>query len=323
MCTAITFNNNDFYFGRNLDLDYHFGEKVVITPRNYPLSFKQSPTLPQHFAMIGMATVINNYPLYAEAVNEKGLAMAGLNFPDNAYFPKEVTKGKSNITPYEIIGWTLAQYSTVQEVRKAYQNLVLVDIDFMPGVPVAPLHWIVADKDESIVLESTHKGIKIYDNPVGVLTNNPEFDFHLLNLNQYLGLSAKQPKNTFSDKVTLNAFGLGAGGFGLPGDFSPPSRFVKAVFVKENSVCDSGETASVVQFFHFLDSVKMVKGVTETPANKDEITIYSCCVNTRTLDYYYKTYENPNICKINFANQPTDSADLICFELNRTLEFGG
>ncbi|MCU9764250.1 choloylglycine hydrolase [Enterococcus faecalis] len=315
MCTGISFVNNDFYFGRNLDLEYHFGEKVVITPRNYPLSYKHFPDQTYHFAMIGMATVMDNYPLYADAMNEHGLGMAGLNFPGYAKYSDTIESGKNNIAPYEIIPWTLAQFKTVSEVKESYKNLNLVNVDFKKDVPVAPLHWLIADKYESVVLEMTKEGLKLYDNPVGILTNNPTFDFHITNLKNYMGLSAHQPQNKFTKSMELNPLGQGTGGIGLPGDCSPASRFIKAVFVKENSYCEPTESANVSQFFHILDSVAFVQGTVVTPDNKYDTTIYSCCINGRTGDYYYKTYTNNQISVVSMRKENLEENELISYDL--------
>lgn len=265
--------------------------------------------------MIGMATIINSYPLYAEAVNEAGLGMAGLNFPENADYNDSEQSAMVNITPYEIIPWMLGQFKTVSEVKEALENVNIVAIDFMEGVHVSPLHWIIADKDETIVLEVIKTGLHVYDNPIGVLTNNPTFDYHMLNMKNYLGLSAKQPENNFTESTNLTPFGQGLGGFGLPGDYSPTSRFIKAAFIKEHSISKMDEDSNVAQFFHILDSVAMVEGSVITPQNKKDITLYSCCINGRTGDYYYKSYTNNQISVISMRNENLDSKNLLSYDV--------
>ena len=116
MCTAITYQTKDNYFGRNLDLDYVYQETVTITPRRYPLRFRQMGTLDRHYAMIGMAYVLGDYPLYYDATNEAGLSMAGLNFPGNAVYRQE-EPGRDNVTPFEFIPWVLGRCATVAEAR--------------------------------------------------------------------------------------------------------------------------------------------------------------------------------------------------------------
>ena len=211
MCTCITFKNNDFYFGRNLDLEYQFGEQVVITPRNYVIKFKENPEYTTHYGMIGMATVAGNYPLYAEAANEKGLCMAGLNFPGNACY-KEVKRGAVNVASFEIIPWLLGRCATVKEAGKMLENMNITNVSFAEKLPAAPLHWMLADREECIVIEAVEEGVKIYENPWGVLTNNPPFPFYQSYLCNYMNLSSQPAENRFSSGLGLKPYGQGMEG---------------------------------------------------------------------------------------------------------------
>ena len=159
MCTAITYTTKDNYFGRNLDLDFSYNETVTICPRNYPFSFRHQGENNSHFAMIGMATVVDDYPLFYEAVNEKGLGMAGLNFPDNANY-QEVAEDKVNVASFEFIPWLLSQCESVAEVKELCKNLNITNEAFSSDFQPSPLHWLVADRHESIVLEPLAKGLK-------------------------------------------------------------------------------------------------------------------------------------------------------------------
>lgn len=315
MCTSIALKTKDFYFGRNLDLEYGFGERVVITPRNFPFSFRRAGEMKRHYAMIGMAAVMENYPLYAEAVNEKGLCIAGLNFPGNAYYPQEGEEGKAAVSPFELTAWLLGQCRSVREAREILKSTSLVRIDFNEGTPLTPLHWHIADRDESIVLEPMREGMRIYENPVGVLTNSPPFEFHMTNLRQYLNLTAAYPKNRFSDAAELEPFGVGMGSIGLPGDYSPASRFVKTVFLKLNSVSDGSEAGSVSQFFHLLDAVAMPDGLVQTKDGPFEYTRYSCCANAEQGVLYYKTYSNSALTAVDMHRENLDSDALIEYPL--------
>ena len=268
MCTCISFKTKDSYFGRNLDLECKFGEKVVITPRNYEVKLRKENAFKTKYAMIGMATVIDNYPLYAEASNEKGLSIAGLYFPEYAYY-KDEEKGKINITPFELTLWVLGNFETIEELKEKIYNLNLINISFSEKIKLTPMHFMISDKKQSIVLEQTKEDLKIYDNPIGVLTNSPEFSYHLTNLNNYLNLTPNFAENKFTDKIELKAQGNGMGSFGLPGDTSSSSRFIRATFNKLNSVCDETEESSISQFFHILDSVSMIRGTTITNNKKN------------------------------------------------------
>lgn len=316
MCTAVTYKTKDHYFGRNFDLEYSYKETVTITPRNYPLKFRKVKTLEKHYALIGVAYVNDNYPLYYDAANEKGLSMAGLNFPGNAEYKEEnCDKNVDNITPFEFIPWILGQCSDIKEVMELLVRINLVKINFSDELPLSPLHWIIADRNSSITVECVKEGLKIYDNPVGVLTNNPPFELQLFNLNNYMSLSAKGPENHFSEKLNLKAYSLGMGAMGLPGDLSSQSRFVKAVFTKMNSMSGETEDESISQFFHILTSVEQQRGCTHVRDDKYEITIYSSCCNTDKGIYYYRTYENSQITGVDMYRENLEEDALISYPM--------
>lgn len=309
MCTAVSYQTRQHYFGRNLDLERGYGEGVVITPRKYPFQFRYAAPYDQHYALIGMAAVAENYPLYFEATNEKGLSMAGLNFPENAFY-EAYTHGKENVAPFELIPYLLGRCGTVGEVKERLDAVNVVNCSFSDQLPVSPLHWLISDRECSVVLECTRDGQKIYDDPFGVLTNNPTFDFHVNNMNNYMGLHEGLQSNTLSAALPLENFSLGLGAVGLPGDFSSSSRFVKTVFVKEKSVCDGSEEESVNQFFHILQAAAMPKGCVMTQSGEYEYTRYSSCCNTDTQVYYYKTYENSTIRSVDLHAVQLDGSKL-------------
>ena len=116
MCTAATYKTKEFYFGRTLDYELSYGDEITITPRNYEIKFRHQKTIKNHYAIIGMAYVTENYPLYYDAINEKGLCIAGLNFVGNAHY-NETTDNKDNITQFEFIPWILSQCTTVKEAK--------------------------------------------------------------------------------------------------------------------------------------------------------------------------------------------------------------
>ena len=309
MCTAISFNSTDHYFGRNLDLERSYDESIVVTPRRFRFDFRKTPALEKHYAIIGMAFVEDSFPLYYEATNEKGLSAAGLNFPGYADY-KPVAQGKDNIAPFEFIPWILGQCADIREVREKLVYLNLAKIDFKPELPLTPLHWIIADRNGSITVESTKEGLKICDNPVGVLTNSPPFDFHMTYLCGFMSLHEGAASNRLSPEIPLKNYSLGLGAFGLPGDFSSASRFVKATFVKLNSSTGVNERENVSHFFHILGSVSMPKGCVLVRDGEYEYTRYSSCCNTDKGIYYYTTYEDSSVRSVNMHDSPLDGAQL-------------
>lgn len=316
MCTAISVLAGDHYFGRNLDFEYGFGEKIVITPRGFPYSFRNGKMLFSHHAMIGMAVVEKGYPLYFDAVNEKGLAVAGLHFPGNAaYFPAE--NGKENVASFEFIPWILSQCETVLEARRLLENLRITDEAFSKALPPSPLHFIIADKTQAITVEQTKDGLFVFDNPARVLTNNPPFSVQMFSLNNYLSLAPEDPKNTFSKNLPLAPYSRGMGGVGLPGDLSSQSRFIKTCFLTQNAKWSREENAVVNQFFHILYSVYQIRGAVQVGDNF-EITHYTSCVNASRGIYYYTTYENNIVHAVDLFLENLDEKDLIVYNLTKT-----
>ena len=314
MCTAATYKTHDFYFGRTLDYEFSYGDEVTVTPRNYAFSFRNKEVMKTHYAIIGMAYVAGDYPLYYDAVNEKGLCMAGLNFVGNAFYNKNLPN-KDNVAQFEFIPWILGQCDSVESAKTLLGRINITDIPFSKELPIAQLHWLIADRNQAITVESVKEGLKIYDNPVGVLTNNPPFDEQLFQLNNYMHLSPKTPQNSFCDKLSLNAYSRGMGGLGLPGDLSSQSRFVRVSFVKMNSVSGTSENESVSQFFHILGSVDQQRGCCEVGKGEYEITLYTSCCNADKGIYYYTTYENHQITAVNMHNEDIDGRCLIRYPL--------
>lgn len=317
MCTSMALTDNDLYFGRTLDWTELYNDKVVICPANYPFRFKKEGECRSHYAMIGMAMTANNYPLYAEAVNEKGLCIAGLHFPSNAHYMKAAKSGNYNVSAFELIPWLLSKFADCDEAYDALSRTTIVDIPFNDDLPLTPLHWHIADKKRSLTAEAVGSGLMVYNNPVGVLANNPPFDFHMHNLSNYLNLKNTQPENNSVFGSHIRPYGNGMGSIGLPGDFSSSSRFVRCAYLKQNSAKCATENERISQFFHILDSVSLPKGSVITANGGVDFTHYSCCVNADKGIYYYKSYNNNQICAVDMRKENLDGSELIIYPMER------
>ena len=314
MCTAATYQTRDFYFGRTLDYEFSYGDEVTITPRGYAFAFRHAGLLEHPYAMIGMAHVAQDYPLYYDAMNEKGLCMAGLNFVGNAAYAN-VIPGRENVAQFELIPYLLGQCASVAEARDRLARLQLVGTPFSAQLPAAQLHWLLADQHQAVVIESMADGLHIYDNPVGVLTNNPPFPQQLFQLNNYMSLSPRQPENRFAPQLPLVPYSRGMGALGLPGDLSSASRFVRVAFTRMNAVSGDSETESVSQFFHILGSVEQQRGCCEVRDGQYEITLYTSCCNAARGIYYYTTYENRQITAVDMHRENLNGSALIRYPL--------
>ena len=316
MCTAVTYCSKCGYFGRNLDFEHSFGEKIVIVSRNFPFVFRSRGEILSHYAIIGMGIVSNNFPLYFDGANEEGLCMAGLLFSGYAHFHEEL-QGYDNIASFELIPWVLSQCKSVSEAKELLRKTNVTNLDFSEEYPSTPLHWIVSDKHSSITVESCREGLFIYDNEVGVLANSPTFPMQMFVLNNYMSLSPNPPENHFSEKLKLIPYSRGMGSFGLPGDLSSTSRFVRGAFTKLNSASPDDEQCCVNQVFHILGSVYQTRGLNRTEEDFPEITYYSSCINIDEGIYYYTTYDNMSLNAVKLSEHDTSGERIYTFPLER------
>ena len=316
MCTAVVYQTSARYFGRNLDLSASLGERVVITPRRFPLPHRRLPVLRTHFAMIGAALVSRGYPLYFDAVNERGLAMAGLNFPGSAVYRPQAP-GADNVTPFELIPWLLGRCASLEEARALLERINLLDLSFSPELPLAPLHWLLSGPEGALVLEPGPEGLRVYENPIGVLTNNPPFPFHRDHLAHFLHLTREAPENRFAPTLSLAAPSLGLGAAGLPGDFSSASRFIRAAFVRWSSPVLEGEAESVRQMLQILGAAAMPPGCVRSPDGGWEHTVYTACCSADRGLYYYTTHENPALTCVDLRREDLDGTELVSYPFLR------
>lgn len=310
MCTSIVMRSENVYFGRNMDIDYDFGQSAVITPRSFPLYFKEEKEIKAHFSMVGTAAVFENYPLYAEAMNEKGLYMSALNFPDNACYSEKRENGKHNISAAELILWVLSQCETTEEARALLEKTNIRAIPFSAQLSLTPLHWHIADESGSLCVEKTKEGLNIYDNPFDVVTNNPVFPHHKEEMWKTSLFSNKNP--SFEKKEAPCGSQLGLGAWGLRGDFSSHSRFEKAFFLLNFCSKEKSENC-VSQFFHILSSVAVIKGAVLTKNEKPHYTKYSCCFDQKNLTYYFKEYFSQKTEKLKLTEENMKGSSLQSF----------
>ena len=302
MCTAISYNN---YFGRNLDLEYSYNEQVVITPKNYRFNFTDNRILDKGYAIIGVATVCENYPLYYDACNEYGLAGAGLNFPYNDLYSNDENSVMQKIAPYEILPAVLRTCKSIAEVKELLTNTIFINKSFNDNFKATNMHYMFADSCSSITVESKNGVVNVYDNTVNVLTNTPTFIEQIENLKQYQNLTNEETNKTLNSK--------GTGALGLPGDFTSKSRFVRAEFLLRTTVSLGND---LTEFYNVLSSVAEPKGSVKVNDNKYFYTQYSSCMDLKEKIYYYKTYENSRIYAVRLSN--IDGKDLAAYDLIKT-----
>ena len=311
MCTAIAYNAKTFFFGRTLDADRDYGAEVVVMPRNFPLSLRHIRGSIRKYAVVGAAIVSGGYPLFFDGMNERGLCAAGLNFIGNAhYFPAK--SGKTNLAQFEFIPYVLGSFASADEAAAALENINITPESFSPDLPPAELHWLIADGSRTLTVECTSSGLNVYENPAGVLTNNPPFLYHMQNLANYMSLSARPPQNNFAKGLSLSPYGAGLGAFGLPGDFSPQSRFVRAAFVRGNAPASLEGEEALGMFFDVLSSVEVPRGACRTE-NGGFYTRYSCCMDACSGNYYIVTHARRAPAAVNLFAEEAEGEKLLRF----------
>ena len=301
MCTGVRFCDaaGNMFFGRNLDWTEGYGEDVVRTPASacVPSAFERTCDIPQGegHAVIGTAIKVGEVPLYFDCGNDAGLAVAGLNFPQSASYAQDPVAGKVNVAAYEFPFWVARNFSSVAEVARVLEDVAVVAHPAAPHLPVARLHWMVADAAGSIVVECLEDGLKVWENDVDVLTNEPDFAWHRQNLRNYLTLTEDDPAGAQWGRAVLTPFGSGAGMQGMPGDYSGPARFVRVAFANARYPEKAAEQDNVVRMFRTLGSVAVPEGCVRTAGGSFEKTLYTSCFSASTLAYYRSTYDDPAI----------------------------
>lgn len=313
MCTTFTYLQAAPYYGRNMDIDTPFGEQFVLIPRECTSALPAGlPVSAPHHQLCGVASVFDGVALFAEAVNEHGLYMASLNFPQNAVYSPADVEGAINLAPYEVIPYFVAKFASVEEALPALDRLNIVARPY-GQLPLAPLHYFISDGRQHRVIEPTRFGLKVYEDKLGVLTNNPPYPWQMQNVQQYQHLTIKNPTEGWLPEVKTAPFGEGLGLVGLPGDFSPPSRFVKTAFLKQQMERAGDSVEPMADVLHILNAVAMLRGSVRTAEDRWDITRYSIAYDPVGGRVCIQTYDRvvPQMIDLKQAFEGLESAQFM------------
>lgn len=302
MCTAMTMQTTEgeAFFGRTMDFSFPLDPELYIVPRHHVWrNNRKSAKIFNQYSFIGIGQDISDL-IFVDGVNEMGFAAAALYFPGYAHY-EEIDypdTNKISIAAIELVNFLLGMCASVSQAEAIMQKITIIGVEDSLTNSVAPLHWMVTDKSgRSMVIENTESGLHLYDNPIGVLSNSPDFHWHLTNLRNFLNLSPNQSEKEQWGEVELTPFGQGCGTIGLPGDYSPPSRFVRTSFQKSHTPTPSSGREAVITAFHIMEGVSIPKGIVTTQRGTDDFTQYTAFMNINTGEYFYKTYYNCQIMK--------------------------
>ena len=313
-CTGLTLKttgDNSYISGRTLE----FGKglltfEILAVPNN----FSYSGTLMDNQKGLKWTTKykhvgfgLTNYNIIVDGINEQGLSSGMFYFPGFAKFQNlnKTNKNKS-LSAHELVSWILGNCATVEEVKQKLPTINVIGTELKELDCIPPLHFNVNDKNgHSIVIEYTKGKLTVYDNPIGVLTNSPSFDWHLTNLRNFVGLKPTSETQIDIDGLKLSPFGNGSGAFGLPGDFTPPSRFIRASFFKLSSSPSKTASQAVKKIFHILNQFDIPDGANIYATNDQkhtEITLWTSISDLKNLKYYFHTYNNRRVRMLNLKN---------------------
>ncbi|NKC68537.1 choloylglycine hydrolase family protein [Vagococcus fluvialis] len=299
MCTSIYLETLDkkHLLARTMDFSFPLNCDIVYLPRNY--NWESSSNNEKHsnkYGVIGAGRSLGKSYFLGDGVNEHGLAIAELYLPNKAVYQDNIEDGKTNLAPHEFITWALGKFKTIADLKKALSKVRLINSPAPLIDTVMPLHWIVTnDSGQCFVIEPTGKILHLKENPVGVMTNTPELEWHLENLNNYLNVRPKQFDSVSYGSLKAIPFSQGTGTLGLPGGFTPPERFVRAAFFKENIKKAKTEKEGVNTALKILSTVQIPKGIVVTSDNKEDYSQFTSIMCHQSKTYYFKDYGNNRI----------------------------
>ena len=286
MCTAISDGN---IFGRTLDLEYTLNEEIIETEVGFEFNLIHEGAVKCKHKIHGCGIKRNGFPLYYDAANESGLAMAALNFPLSAKYGTD-SKRAHTLASFEVIPAVLAKCENLASAIKYLSDVAISNESFSEDLPASKLHWMIADKSSAAVLESAESGIHIYENPFGILTNEPEFPYHRANAAFYVHLSPTPSTNTLCPDIPLPYISHSLGALGLPGDNSSPSRFIRALYNLKNTIPETEPSEKINRFFHIADTVSQPNGTSYTPDGKPIKTVYTVCYELDRFEILLRKY---------------------------------
>lgn len=325
MCTAVFLQTPTSvpYFGRTMDFSYPLDPEIYFCPAGYKwqgILLGEEFQTTHRFMGIGQ----NLSPVtFAEGVNERGFAVASLYFPGYAQYDMPDSTDSTSVTSTGLLTYLLGNCACVDHAASILPALHIVGVKDAVTHTVAPLHWIMADSSGAcMVIEKDAQGLHLIDNPIGVLSNSPDFTWHMTNLRNYACVTPQQEAQVTWNGVTLTPFGQGAGTLHLPGDYTPPSRFVRTAYMKCHTLLPREDNEAVPSCFHILESVSIPKGCVMTSRQTPDYTQYTSFINLASQEYFFRTYRNSQITAVPMPSAKPDTAGLLSLgKLNHAVSF--
>lgn len=320
MCTAITLvsQQKETFLGRNMDFSYEIEPHLYIVPRHYPWnSALCERKIRSSYRFIGIGQQLDGLLAFFDGVNEMGFAAAALYFPGYAEYDTQAeVRSADQVGSFDFLQYILGNCASVKDLTAILENLSVIGLEDPVTGTVAPLHWIAADRSgDCAVIEMTEKGKEVLSNPIGVMSNSPDFRWHMTNLRNYMEAGPRQMDEAYWGNVRLTPFGQAGGTRLLPGGFTSPERFVRAAYLKSHIPEPRNRREAIVSCFHIMESVTVPKGAVITSRNTYDYTKYTAFINTNTCEYFFRTYDNMQIGTVSLLED--------CAQVPFLLDLGG
>jgi choloylglycine hydrolase len=325
-CTGLMLINKDgsLVAGRTVEFGLKLDASAALVPRGYAFTGRTPAgdglKYTAKYAAVGVYS-FKDIKLM-DGINEAGLVAGAFYLPTFASYatvtPENQSKG---LAPAEFPNWLLTQFASVDEVRKAIQSgaaIITPAIEPGWGSTPPPFHYAVYDKTgASIVIEPIDGKLVIHDNPLGTITNSPNFDWHLTNLRNYITLNPNNVDKKKLGKLQLQALGAGNGMWGLPGDFSPPSRFVRAALFSANAIPSANAEEGINQIFHLLNNFDIPMGIARDNGADDHTEI-TTARDPQNLRYYFKSYSDQTIRMVDMKKLDLNAKEIKHFRVDES-----
>ncbi|WP_349944786.1 choloylglycine hydrolase family protein [Lacrimispora sp. BS-2] len=297
MCTAFTLRSRqgETFLGRNMDFSYDIDPHLYIVPKNYEWDNALSKEKIRNiYCFIGIGQELEGELGFFDGVNEMGFAAVVLYFAGYAQYDAGRDSGTGEqIASKDFLHYILGRCADIDDLRQLLKTISIVGLEDPLTQTVAPLHWMAVDRSgECVVIEQTERGMEVITNPIGVMSNSPDFKWHMTNLRNYMEASPYQSEEAVWGSVRLTPFGQAGGTQSLPGGYTSPERFVRIAYLKSFIPTPESRTEAVVSCVHIMESVSIPKGAVVTSRNSYDYTKYTAFINTTTCEYFFKTYDN-------------------------------
>lgn len=322
-CTGIKLKAKDggMVEGRTLEFGIPVDCSVAVIPRGYQFTgaTPEGPGLSYKAKYGAVGVMAFNNPALMDGMNEKGLNVGTFYFPGFASYPAiDAENQKKAVSPVEFGNWLLVNFASVDEVKAALSDIVIAPtVNKEWGNTPPPFHYAVFDKSgNGIVIEPIDGKLVVYDNPLGVLTNSPTFEWHMTNLRNYINLTPFNVKPLKVDGLELAPFGQGSGMVGMPGDFTPPSRFVRAAIFSITATPVANAEEAIFQGFHILHQFDIPVGVSQQKDGgtaHSDYTQFTAMRDPQSLKYYFNTYADQTIQMVDLKKFDLDAKAIKMF----------